>query len=112
MNFNLKAAGTLLSRAKQVRRSLGNAHTRARLRSILQFTEEKLGQAVDRTEYDDSFEQMLARADRTKLWTERLTSHVESVLQPNPSRTIAFSPSLSLIDQYPSRRTLGRFHSD
>ena len=96
MNFNLKAAGTLLSRAKQVRqarrRSMGSARVCVR---ILQFTEEKLGQAVDRTEYDDSFEQMLARADRAKLWTERLTSHVESVLQPNPSRTIAFSLSLS-----------------
>ncbi|CAF1155819.1 unnamed protein product [Rotaria sp. Silwood1] len=64
MNFNLKAAGTLLSRAKQ-------------------FTEEKLGQATDRTEYDENFEEMLARADRTKIWTERLTSHVETVLQPN-----------------------------
>ncbi|CAF3737589.1 unnamed protein product [Rotaria socialis] len=64
MNFNLKAAGTLLSRAKQ-------------------FTEEKLGQATDRTEYDENFEEMLARADRTKLWTERLASHVETVLQPN-----------------------------
>jgi endophilin-B len=69
MNFNLKAAGTLLSRAKQ-------------------FTEEKLGQVTDRTEYDDNFEQLLARADRTKLWTEKLTSHVETVLQPNPNERL------------------------
>ncbi|CAF0922301.1 unnamed protein product [Adineta ricciae] len=69
MNFNLKAAGTLFSRAKQ-------------------FTEEKLGQVTDRTEYDDHFEQLLARADRTKLWTERLTSHVEAVLQPNPNERL------------------------
>ncbi|CAF4665003.1 unnamed protein product, partial [Rotaria magnacalcarata] len=39
--------------------------------------------ATDRTEYDENFEEMLARADRTKLWTERLASHVETVLQPN-----------------------------
>ncbi len=45
---------------------------------------------TDRTEYDDNFEQLLARADRTKLWTERLTSHVETVLQPNPSKKIFF----------------------
>lgn len=69
MNFNFKAAGTLLSRAKQ-------------------FTEEKLGQAIDRTEFDEQFEQMLARADRTKQWTERLTSHVETVLQPNPNERL------------------------
>jgi hypothetical protein len=57
---------------------------------VFQFTEEKLGQATDRTEYDDNFEQLLARADRTKQWTERLTSNVESVLQPNPSKKIYF----------------------
>ncbi len=56
----------------------------------IQFTEEKLGQVTDRTEYDDNFEQLLARADRTKLWTEKLTSHVETVLQPNPSKRIFF----------------------
>lgn len=66
MNFNLKTAGTLLSRAKQ-------------------FTEEKLGQATERTEYDDNFENLLLAADRTKTCTERLISHVETVLQPNPS---------------------------
>ncbi|CAF3672859.1 unnamed protein product [Rotaria sordida] len=52
-------------------------------RKLSYFTEEKLGQATDRTEYDDNFEEMLARADRTKIWTERLTSHVETILQPN-----------------------------
>ncbi|CAF0851422.1 unnamed protein product, partial [Didymodactylos carnosus] len=62
-------AGTFLSRAKQ-------------------FTEEKLGQAVDKTEYDSNFEQLLARADRTKGWTERLSQHVESVLQPNPNERL------------------------
>ena len=43
---------------------------------------------TDRTEYDENFEQLLSRADRTKLWTERLTAHVETVLQPNPSKSI------------------------
>lgn len=57
---------------------------------ILKFTEEKLGQVTDRTEYDDNFEQLLARADRTKLWTERLTANVETILQPNPSKKIFF----------------------
>ncbi|CAF1029196.1 unnamed protein product [Adineta steineri] len=79
MNFNLKAAGTLFSRAKQ-------------------FTEEKLGQVVDRTEYDDNFEQLLARADRTKAWTERLTSHVDTVLQPNPNERLE-SFILTKLDQ-------------
>ena len=39
---------------------------------------------------------MLARADRTKQWTERLTSHVETVLQPNPSKLSLFSLSFSV----------------
>ncbi|CAF0740281.1 unnamed protein product [Adineta steineri] len=69
MNFNLKAAGALLSRAKQ-------------------FTEEKLGQATDRTEYDENFEQLLAKTDRIKQCTERLISHVETVLQPNPNERL------------------------
>ncbi|CAF3014198.1 unnamed protein product [Rotaria socialis] len=69
MNFNLKAAGTLLSRAKQ-------------------FTEEKLGQATDRTEYDDNFDHLLLDADRAKAWTERLISNVSIFLQPNPNERL------------------------
>ncbi len=51
---------------------------------------------TDRTEYDDNFEQLLARADRTKLWTEKLTSHVETVLQPNPSKKIFFLMTIKI----------------
>ncbi|UJR14766.1 hypothetical protein I4U23_001756 [Adineta vaga] len=52
------------------------------------FTEEKLGQATDRTEYDENFEHLLVGADRSKAWTERLISHVETVLQPNPNERL------------------------
>ncbi|CAF4397969.1 unnamed protein product, partial [Rotaria magnacalcarata] len=69
MNFNLKAAGTLISRAKQ-------------------FTEEKLGQATDRTAYDDNFDHLLLDADRAKAWTERLISNVSIFLQPNPNERL------------------------
>ncbi|CAF3493126.1 unnamed protein product [Rotaria sp. Silwood1] len=69
MNFNLKAAGTLLSRAKQ-------------------FTEEKLGQATDRTAYDENFDHLLLEADRAKAWTERLISNIEIFLQPNPNERL------------------------
>jgi hypothetical protein len=88
MNFNLKTAGTLLSRAKQVFNQSIPFHRKSVFFSCLQFTEEKLGQATERTEYDDSFEQLLTAADRSKSWTERLISHVETVLQPNPSEDI------------------------
>ncbi|CAF1035251.1 unnamed protein product, partial [Didymodactylos carnosus] len=46
------------------------------------------GQAIDKTEFDSNFEQLLARADKTKIWTERLSQHVEGVLQPNPNERL------------------------
>lgn len=71
-NLNLKkfatGAGTLFSRA-------------------VQFTEEKFGHA-EKTELDLQFDELLNRADRTKLWTEKLTGGVEAVLQPNPNNRV------------------------
>lgn len=58
-------AGTLFSRAKQ-------------------YTEEMLGQA-EATEYDAHLDNLIQKADRTKLWTEKILSQTETVLQPNPS---------------------------
>lgn len=49
-----------------------------------QFTEEKFGQA-EKTELDAHFENLLARADSTKNWTERILRQTEVLLQPNPS---------------------------
>ncbi|XP_062335729.1 endophilin-B1a [Osmerus eperlanus] len=69
MDFNVKRlaadAGTFLSRA-------------------VQFTEEKLGQA-ERTELDGHLENLLLRAESTKLWTERVLKQTEVLLQPNPN---------------------------
>ncbi|OQR69542.1 endophilin-B1-like [Tropilaelaps mercedesae] len=48
------------------------------------YTEERLGTA-GRTELDAHFESLAQRADDTKLWTERLLSKAESVLEPNPN---------------------------
>ena len=50
----------------------------------LQFTEEKFGQA-EKTELDAHFESLLARADSTKNWTEKILRQTEVLLQPNPS---------------------------
>ncbi|XP_077162024.1 endophilin-B2 isoform X7 [Paroedura picta] len=50
----------------------------------VQFTEEKLGQA-EKTELDAHFENLLARADNTKNWTEKILRQTEVLLQPNPS---------------------------
>lgn len=53
----------------------------------LQFTEEKFGQA-EKTELDAHFENLLARADSTKNWTERILRQTEVLLQPNPSEWV------------------------
>ena len=47
-------------------------------------TEEKFGQA-EKTELDAHFESLLARADSTKNWTEKILRQTEVLLQPNPS---------------------------
>ncbi|KAJ8039571.1 Endophilin-B1 [Holothuria leucospilota] len=58
-------AGTFLTRTKQ-------------------YTEEKIGNA-EKTELDAHFENLLQRADRTRVWTEKILARVEAVLQPNPN---------------------------
>ncbi|KAG9483188.1 endophilin-B1 [Eleutherodactylus coqui] len=72
MDFNVKKlaadAGTFLSRA-------------------VQFTEEKLGQA-EKTELDAHLENLLAKAETTKLWTEKIMRQTEVLLQPNPNARI------------------------
>ncbi|XP_041956542.1 endophilin-B2a isoform X10 [Alosa sapidissima] len=49
----------------------------------VQFTQENLGQA-EKTELDAHFENLLARADCTKNWTEKIFRQTEYLLQPNP----------------------------
>ncbi|XP_040081278.1 endophilin-B2 isoform X7 [Oryx dammah] len=53
----------------------------------VQFTEEKFGQA-EKTELDAHFESLLARADSTKNWTEKILRQTEVLLQPNPSARV------------------------
>ncbi|XP_059584010.1 endophilin-B1 isoform X2 [Alligator mississippiensis] len=72
MDFNVKKlaadAGTFLSRA-------------------VQFTEEKFGQA-EKTELDAHLENLLSKAECTKLWTEKILKQTEVLLQPNPNARI------------------------
>uniref|UniRef100_UPI0037E75901 endophilin-B1-like n=1 Tax=Semicossyphus pulcher TaxID=241346 RepID=UPI0037E75901 len=49
----------------------------------VQYTGESLGQA-DKTQLDPGLEELLARADATKTWTEQIISQTEVLLQPNP----------------------------
>lgn len=51
-----------------------------------QYTEEKLGQA-EKTELDAHFENLVARAEKTRIWTEKILAQTEAVLQPNPGKT-------------------------
>ncbi|KAE8610700.1 hypothetical protein XENTR_v10012209 [Xenopus tropicalis] len=72
MDFNVKKlaadAGTFLSRA-------------------VQFTEEKFGQA-EKTELDAHLENLLSKAECTKVWTEKIMKQTEVLLQPNPNARI------------------------
>lgn len=51
----------------------------------VQFTEEKLGTA-EKTELDAHFENLLQRAEKTKLWTEQIKRSTEALIQPNPNQ--------------------------
>lgn len=53
---------------------------------MFQFTEEKLGQA-ERTELDAHLENLLAKSESTKHWTEKIMKQTEVILQPNPSKS-------------------------
>uniref|UniRef100_A0A8C9TR91 Endophilin-B2 n=1 Tax=Scleropages formosus TaxID=113540 RepID=A0A8C9TR91_SCLFO len=70
------------------------------------FTEEKLGQA-EKTELDAHFENLLARADTTKNWTEKIFRQTEVLLQPNPSARIEEFLYEKLDRKIPSRATNG-----
>uniref|UniRef100_A0A8C4KM86 Endophilin-B2 n=1 Tax=Dromaius novaehollandiae TaxID=8790 RepID=A0A8C4KM86_DRONO len=74
--------------------------------SFLQFTEEKLGQA-EKTELDAHFENLLARADCTKNWTEKILRQTEVLLQPNPSARVEEFLYEKLDRKVPSRVTNG-----
>ncbi|XP_075295467.1 endophilin-B2 isoform X3 [Opisthocomus hoazin] len=91
MDFNVKKlasdAGVFFSRA-------------------MQFTEEKLGQA-EKTELDAHFESLLARADSTKNWTEKILRQTEVLLQPNPSARVEEFLYEKLDRKVPSRVTNG-----
>uniref|UniRef100_A0A8C5KW13 Endophilin-B1 n=2 Tax=Jaculus jaculus TaxID=51337 RepID=A0A8C5KW13_JACJA len=51
------------------------------------FTEEKLGQA-EKTELDAHLENLLSKAECTKVWTEKIMKQTEVLLQPNPNARI------------------------
>ncbi|XP_077162021.1 endophilin-B2 isoform X4 [Paroedura picta] len=72
----------------------------------VQFTEEKLGQA-EKTELDAHFENLLARADNTKNWTEKILRQTEVLLQPNPSARVEEFLYEKLDRKVPSRVTNG-----
>lgn len=85
------------------------------LTRAVQFTEEKLGQA-EKTELDAHFENLMSRADCTKLWTEKIFRQTEVLLQPNPSARIEEFVYEKLDWKVPSRVTnvelLGQYMQD
>ena len=50
-----------------------------------QLTEEKLNRA-EKTEMDAHFENLAQRADKTKVWTERITSKTGTLIQPSAGK--------------------------
>nr|KAF6487310.1 SH3 domain containing GRB2 like, endophilin B2 [Rousettus aegyptiacus] len=85
---------------------LENAAEAPRLRGLGEFTEEKFGQA-EKTELDAHFENLLARADSTKNWTEKILRQTEVLLQPNPSARVEEFLYEKLDRKVPSRVTNG-----
>ncbi|XP_051951750.1 endophilin-B2-like isoform X4 [Xyrauchen texanus] len=81
----------------------------------VQYTEEKLGQA-EKTELDAHLENLIARADCTKNWTEKIFRQTEVLLQPNPSARIEGFFYEKLDKKIPSRATnaelLGQYMQD
>lgn len=49
---------------------------------------EKAGKAEGVTEYDSEFESLCHQFDQIKLTTEHMLTHVESIVQPNPSMSV------------------------
>uniref|UniRef100_A0A672L6P6 Endophilin-B1 n=1 Tax=Sinocyclocheilus grahami TaxID=75366 RepID=A0A672L6P6_SINGR len=83
--------------------------------NIMCYTEEKLGQA-EKTELDGHLENLIARADCTKNWTEKIFRQTEVLLQPNPSARIEEFFYEKLDRKIPSRTTnaelLGQYMQD
>uniref|UniRef100_A0A673JML9 Endophilin-B2-like n=1 Tax=Sinocyclocheilus rhinocerous TaxID=307959 RepID=A0A673JML9_9TELE len=83
----------------------------------VQYTEEKLGQA-EKTELDGHLENLIARADCTKNWTEKIFRQTEVLLQPNPSKSARIEEFFyeKLDRKIPSRTTnaelLGQYMQD
>ncbi|XP_074067102.1 endophilin-B2 isoform X3 [Macrotis lagotis] len=65
----------------------------------VQFTEEKFGQA-EKTELDAHFENLLARADSTKNWTEKILRQTEVLLQPNPRPRWQFLANSARVEEF------------
>ncbi|XP_068925523.1 endophilin-B2 isoform X1 [Petaurus breviceps papuanus] len=65
----------------------------------VQFTEEKFGQA-EKTELDAHFENLLARADSTKNWTEKILRQTEVLLQPNPRSRWQFLANSARVEEF------------
>ncbi|XP_063066455.1 endophilin-B2b isoform X2 [Engraulis encrasicolus] len=72
----------------------------------VQFTEEKLG-AAEKTELDAHLENLIARGDSTKNWTEKIFRQTEILLQPNPSARIEEFFYEKLDKKLPMRTTNG-----
>ena len=41
---------------------------------------------AEKTELDAHFENLLQRAEKTKIWTEQIKRSTEALIQPNPSQ--------------------------
>uniref|UniRef100_A0A8C0Y2P3 Endophilin-B1 n=1 Tax=Cyprinus carpio carpio TaxID=630221 RepID=A0A8C0Y2P3_CYPCA len=90
-------------------------HFRSMSPCLSRYTEEKLGQA-EKTELDAHLENLIARADCTKNWTEKIFRQTEVLLQPNPSARIEEFFYEKLDRKIPSRTTnaelLGQYMQD
>ena len=68
---------------------------------ILQYTEEKLGQA-ERTEMEPEYQALEKKADLTKSYTEKIKNNTAAVIVPNPGKANMwyFAPEYTALQPY------------
>lgn len=83
-----KMSVTTFSRAKQVNNPNSSVTKPQKTYVFFRFiklTEEKLNRA-EKTEFDAHFENLVARAEKTRDCTAKITARTSALIQPNPSK--------------------------
>ena len=72
---------------------------------------EKAGKAEAVTEYDSEFESLCQQLDQIKVATEHMLTHVESIVQPNPSTYVIVLADEEAFTMHTFNGLLFNFHT-